>query len=314
MPDDVDTTIESPGETQWPPLVIGREAPRPRGWLSGRRPRLRRWMSVATGAVNRALDRVPGMRWLHRRAQRRLQFTDVRVALRRGGAGLDGLRIAFVSDVHAGSYMDQDDLCGLFDAVARQQPDMVCLGGDLINTRACEVRMYEAALRRIDPPLGVFAVPGNHDHFWGKELGCWQDQLEGYGVTVLNNGGQRIERGGDTLWLAGVDDLTEGDPSLPDALRGSRAGEPIVLLSHHPDYFFEAAAVGVDLTLAGHTHGGQIAPFGHAPIVHSHFGYVRGAHVEVDSMLYVSRGAGLTLLPIWVGADAEVPVITLCRP
>ena len=313
MLDKVETATESPREIEWPPLVIDRETPRPRGWLSGRRPRLRRWMSVVTGAINRALDRLPPMRWLHRRAQRRLQFTDVRVELRRGGVGLDGLRIAFVSDIHAGSYMDQDDLCALFDAVARQDPDLICLGGDLINTRECEIEMYAAALQRVDPPLGVFAVPGNHDHFWGKELGRWRDLLEDYGVTVLDNQGQRLERGGATLWLAGVDDLTEGDPSLPEALRGSRAGEPVVLLSHHPDYFFEAAAVGIDLTLAGHTHGGQIAPFGHAPIVHSQFGYVRGAHVEVDSMLYVSRGAGLTLLPIRIGADAEVPVITLRR-
>lgn len=270
-------------------------------------------MSIVTAAINRFLDLLPPARWLHQLAQRRLQFTDVPVNLRRGDAGLDGLRIAFISDIHAGSYMNQQDLNKLFDAVARHRPDLVCLGGDLINTRECEIEMYREALPRLSPPLGIFAIPGNHDHFWGKDLGRWEPLLGEFGVTILNNRGRRIEYQGATFWLAGVDDLTEGDPCLPDALDGAHPDEPVILLSHHPDFFFEAAAVGVDLTLAGHTHGGQIAPFGHAPIVHSEFGYVRGSHTEVDSMLYVSRGAGLTLLPIRIGADAEVPIITLRR-
>ena len=84
-----------------------------------------------------------------------------------------------------------------------------------------------------------------------------------------------------------------------------------MLLSHHPDFFFEAAAVHVDLVLAGHTHGGQIRVFGKAPIVHSQFGYLGGKYDEVESMLYVSRGAGLTLLPIRIGARAEIPILTL---
>ena len=109
-------------------------------------------------------------------------------------------------------------------------------------------------------------------------------------MTVLNNRGQRIERDGGNLWLAGVDDLTEGKPSLADALEGSRPDEPIVLLSHH---------------------GGQVKILGHAPIVHSKFGYVSGTFHEIESMLYVSRGAGLTLLPIRIGAPAEIPIVTL---
>jgi predicted MPP superfamily phosphohydrolase len=294
----------------WPPK-IDRETPKPEGWLSGRRPRYRRWLSIIAAGINRFLDKLPPGRWMHQWVQRGLEFTEVDVPLRRGGAGLDGLRIAFVSDMHAGSYMNQRDLIDLFTRVAKHEPDLVCLGGDLINTREREIHMYREALAVLDPPLGIFAVPGNHDHFWGKDLGQWTPVLEEIGVTILNNRGVRIERGGGELWLAGVDDLTEGDPCLIDALTGSRSDEPIVLMSHHPDFFVEAVAVGIDLVLSGHTHGGQIRPFGSTPIVHSHFGYLAGKYEEVDSMLYVGRGAGLTLLPIRIRAPAEIPILTL---
>ena len=128
---------------------------------------------------------------------------------------------------------------------------------------------------------------------------------------VRRRGSALIEYKGAEFWLAGVDDLTEGRPVLADALDGLRENEPVVLLAHHPDFFYEAAAVDIDLTLSGHTHGGQVRLFGHAPIAHSRFGYLAGEYNEIESMLYVSRGAGLTLLPIRIGAPAEIPIVTL---
>ena len=94
---------------------------------------------------------------------------------------------------------------------------------------------------------------------------------------------------------------------------GRRDGETAVLVSHHPDFFFEACAVGVDLQLSGHTHGGQIRVGGKAPIHHSRFGYERGWFREADSRLYVGRGVGVTVLPIRIDAPPEVPMITLRR-
>jgi uncharacterized protein len=161
------------------------------------------------------------------------------------------------------------------------------------------------------PRFGMFAVPGNHDHFWGPDIGLWTSFLQDQGVTVLLNQGQRIEHGGASLWLCGVDDLTEGQPDLSRALAGRRHGEPSILLSHHPDFFFEAAAVDVSLTLAGHTHGGQIRWRGKAPLHHSKFGYEQGWFEENDSRLYVGRGVGVTLLPIRIDAPPEIPMITL---
>ncbi|MEM7199190.1 MAG: metallophosphoesterase [Planctomycetota bacterium] len=290
----------------------GRKAPVPVGLLSGKRTPWRRVASLGTATVNRLLDKLTPRGLLHRFVQRGLQFTDVDVTLERAGPGLDGLRIAFLSDLHAGSFMSELDLCRIFARIARLEPDLVCLGGDLINTFDREILLLREPLRLLSPPLGVFAVPGNHDHFYGRDIGLWEAFLQAQGVRVLINGGERVERDGDSLWVAGVDDLTEGKPDLAAALSGHRDGEPVLLLSHHPDFFFEAAAAGVELTLAGHTHGGQVMLFGRTPLKHSKFGYWGGLYQEEEASLYVSRGVGVTFLPLRIGAPSEVPMLR-CR-
>jgi hypothetical protein len=268
-------------------------------------------LSMSLALMNRTFDQLPPGRWMHRVLQRGLQFTDVEIPLHRGMDELDGLRIAFLSDIHAGSYMSATDLQRIFARVAEQQPDLVCLGGDMINTREREILMFRDALPLIDPPLGIYAVPGNHDHFWGQDLGLWSAFLTELGVQVLLNRGVRITHRGAEFWLAGVDDLTEGDPDLRQALQGSRPDEPLILLSHHPDFFYEAAQVGVDLTISGHTHGGQIHVRGRSPVVHSEFGYLRGLFTDGPSRLYVGRGVGVSVLPVRIGAPPEVPIIRL---
>lgn len=286
----------------------------PRGFLSGRRTVLRRSIAQMAAWVNRGLDMLPPGRWMHRMVRRGMQWTESDFQLRRGGPGLDGMRIAFLSDVHAGSYLDEADLIRIFSDLGEQEPDLVCLGGDLINSRMEELRFFEKGLARIDPPLGVFAVPGNHDHFWGADLDTWCRRLEGMGVRLLINEGTRLLHGGDGLWIAGVDDLVEGKPDLAAALEGARDDEPMIVLSHNPDFFFEAAAVEVDLTLSGHTHGGQVRFGSWAPVNHSRFGWLEGWHEIDESSLYVGRGVGVTLLPLRFGAPAEIPMLRLQAP
>ncbi|MBX3464810.1 MAG: metallophosphoesterase [Planctomycetes bacterium] len=291
-----------------------RRAPTPRGPLTGRRTGWRRLAAQAVAAVNRGLDRLPFGHWLHQRVRRRLEVPQLDLRLRQPAPGLDGLRLCFVSDVHAGSFLDEHDLVGLFDRIQAAAPDLVLFGGDLINTRERELLLFRRPLQRLRPPLGMFAVPGNHDHFWGSDIGLWTAFLQEQGVEVLTNRGRRVERSGSSLWLCGVDDLTEGTPDLRAALRGRRDGEPAVLLSHHPDFFFEAAAVDVDLVLSGHTHGGQIRLAGWAPIRHSRFGYESGWFRENGCSLYVGRGVGVTILPLRVDAPPEIPLFTLRCP
>ena len=288
-----------------------RIAPRPNGVLSGKRTGARRAVAVTLATINRWLDMLPLTHWLHRRIRSRLELPALTLSLRTDNEALSGLRIAFITDVHAGSFLNEDDLTAIFRRIQEQEPDLVLFGGDLINTRDREILMFRRALAELRPRYGMFAVPGNHDHFSGADISLWRAFLEENRVTVLMNYGLRIQHGEQSLWLCGVDDLTEGEPDLKAALDGRREGETSVLLSHHPDFFFEAAAAGVDLQLAGHTHGGQIRIAGRAPIHHSRLGYEQGWFREDGSSLYVSRGVGVTLLPIRIDAPPEVPIITL---
>jgi hypothetical protein len=262
---------------------------------------------------DRLVEKALGGRRMAARNLAGLEYPRVEVPLRRGGRGLADLTIALLTDLHIGCAMGEGELCRICADLARVRPDLVCLAGDLINTREREVLALRRPLALLDPPLGIYAVPGNHDHFFGSGIDLWRAFLAGEGVQVLDNEGVRLERGGDTLWLAGVDDLTEGEPDLAAALAGAGEEEPVVLLSHHPDFFFEAAAVGVELTLSGHTHGGQINLGGCRPLRHTRFGWWQGLFEEVGCRLYVSRGVGTTLLPLRLAAPPEIPLLTL-RP
>jgi predicted MPP superfamily phosphohydrolase len=264
-----------------------------------------------TEAAKRAIYARKLGRWLRRRLDQRRLFPELKLRLARGGPGLHGLRIAYVSDVHAGAFMREADLLAIFDRVAGLEPDLVCLGGDLVEDRPEQILLIGKAISLLRPPLGVFAVPGNHDYDADPGLETWRSALQEHGVTILVNEGQRLERAGDSLWIAGVDDLDRGAPDLAGALRGAGAEEPVLLLSHHPDLFCEASWVGVDLTLSGHTHGGQITCFGKTPLKHSRLDYWRGHFEEEGAQLYVGGGGGITGLPLRVHAPGEVPLIQL---
>ena len=282
--------------------------------------RLRRWfyrcdqaVSVAMNGANHRLRRTRLGAWLHARHFAQLQVSSIDIALANGGAGLDGLRVAFLSDLHAGPFMDRDDLARVAGLVAAEAPDVVCLGGDLVSATRAQAELLDRALGRLSPPLGLYAVPGNHEYHDGSTYDQHARFLAGYGAAVLVNSGVRISRpGGGSLWLAGVDDLARGRPDLARALAGRRPGEPVVLLSHNPDLFAEAAAADVDLMLSGHTHGGQIRLFGWAPVTHSRCGFVSGHYRRGRSQLYLGRGVGTAAVPVRFGAPAEIPIVRLC--
>jgi predicted MPP superfamily phosphohydrolase len=297
-----------------------KQGPRPKHALTGRRrawawpgswPRLSELIARVLAIVSRALYRGEVRRGLSDFLDRHRDVTQPEIRLARGGRGLDGLRIAFLSDVHAGSYLDELDFLRVCQRVAEQAPDLVCLGGDLVNMWEHEVLHLRKGLSLLQPPLGTFAIPGNHEYDAAKEPRLWRAVLEEQGVEVLLNRGRRLARGGATLWLAGVDDLLAGRPDLEAALDGAAPDEPIVLLAHHPDFFEEAADVGVDLQLSGHTHGGQILFFGRTPLRHTHEGYWSGRFEREASQLYVGRGVGVSFIPVRIGARAEIAIVTL---
>ena len=289
------------------PISQRRPAPPPASDVLQRRNPLSRLLAL----LARWAYATPLGRWWAGLLGRRIRVTRVEVPLARAGAGLDGLRIAFLSDVHAGCFMGETELHRIFARIAELEPDLVCLGGDLVDTRPEEMLLYRRPLTRLAAPLGVFAVPGNHEYDAESDLKLFHDVLSEAGVRVLVNEGQRLERRGHTLWLAGVDDHSLGRPDIGAALEGAREDEPVILLAHQPDFFHESASVGVDLTLSGHTHGGQILLFGRTPCWHSVLGYGSGHFYDEGAQLYVGRGAGVTLLPLRFGAPAELPLLEI---
>lgn len=269
-------------------------------------------MRLNAGLMSLGSSLCPGW-WVRRSLERGLVFSRVELAVSRLGEALDGLRVAFLSDLHAGPFVRESDLCSVFERLARLEPELVLFGGDLVDSSPEDVLELRRPLELLQPPLGMYAVPGNHDYTAERDLVIWRGVLASCGVRVLENQGHRVKRGPDGLWLAGVEDLDLGKPDLARALQGCGGEEPVLLISHQPDMFHEAAYVGVDLQLSGHTHGGQIRLLGQAPWVRSHtrLGYREGLFEADGAQLYVGRGAGMTLLPVRIGAPAEVSLIEL---
>jgi predicted MPP superfamily phosphohydrolase len=285
---------------------------RRRAWAwPGSWPQLSLALAHVLGACARVLYRGQVRHGLSDRLERHRVVTHTQIRLARGGTGLDGLRIAYLSDVHAGNFLDEDDFLRICARVQREAPDLICLGGDLVNLFDSEVLFLRKGLALLQAPLGVVAVPGNHEYEQSRDPWLWRSVLEEHGIEVLTNRGLRVERGGASLWLCGVDDLLAGKPDLERALAGRAPGEPIALLSHHPDFFEEAADVGIDLQLSGHTHGGQILLFGKTPLRHTRFGWWAGRFERDGSQLYVGRGLGFSLIPVRVGARAEIAILEL---
>jgi len=225
------------------------------------------------------------------------------------------LTVAFLTDLHLGPYLGEDALVRWVDAALRAEPDLVLLGGDLVD-RSYRGDLSELArhLPRLRAPLGVYAVLGNHDHARLRRVEPLAELLAAAGVTLLANAAARVR---DDLVLAGIDDLRVGRPDLDAALAhaarlGGGDGGAVALLSHNPDVIPEARGA-VDLVLAGHTHGGQVClPIVGPVVTSSRYGrrYVAG-WVDDGMPAFVSRGLGVTSLPVRYDCPAELPVITL---
>src|SRR5262249_46803603 len=164
---------------------------------------------------------------------------------------------------------------------------------------------------------GAFAVFGNHDHYT-RDLPALAAFYAARGVRLLNNDAAVLERRGAALALAGIDDWNVGRPDLarPLAAASSLApGAPVVLLSPTPDAFLEAAASGVALTIAGHTHGGQVRLPGRPVLVRmSRYRLDEGRYEHGGAQIVVSRGLGVSGIPLRLCCPPEALLLTLRRP
>lgn len=222
---------------------------------------------------------------------------------------LDGLRIGQISDLHLGHPFSAENCTWAVERVRREAPDLIALTGDFVSY-ARAIDLLPRILAPLTAPLGVFAVPGNHDHWEG--LDEIRAQLEPVGVQFLINRGLVAGPAG-ALYVAGIDDIWNGQPDLAAALAGRPAGAFTLLLAHAPDIADEAAARGVHVLLSGHTHGGHLRlPFLGAFCLPRHGWLYAVGHEHVGSMqLFVSRG--IAGVPLRLGCRPEASIITLRR-
>ena len=249
------------------------------------------------------------------------------------------LRIAALADIHACEpWMSVDRIRSIVEQTNAIEPDIIVLLGDFCAghrwvTDWVHSRDWSAALSGLHAPLGVHAVMGNHD-WWedrtaqrnghGPVFG--QVALERVGIRVYENDVAKLSKDGQAFWLAGLGDQLALLPGMGigrlrgwgvDDLEGTLAKiqddtSPVILLAHEPD-IFPQVPLRVSLTLAGHTHGGQVRLFGYSPIVPSRFGnrYAYG-HVAVGGQnLIVSGGLGCAIAPVRFGVPPEIVVIEL---
>jgi len=239
-------------------------------------------------------------------------------------AALDGFTIAQISDIHAGPFMDKRELQEIVKQVTDLDADIAVITGDIINWGSAFLPDVFDGLAGIRARSGVFAVLGNHDHYCNTAELC--RGVERAGVQMLRDRFLPLTRAGSEgpLYLAGIDDpLVRGyavDSSclLQKVMRGIPDGGFTVLLSHRPSIFDHAAAAGIQLTLSGHTHGGQfILPGsggGHGwSLARLRYERDYGLYRHHKAFLYINRGIGVVGPPVRINCPREITKIVLRR-
>jgi len=230
---------------------------------------------------------------------------------------LEGLTIVQMSDIHAGLFMSESRMSECAEIANSMQPDLVALTGDFVASTSSQVQSFIRAMSNIEARLGVFGCLGNHDMFTQSERALMKG-FESAGFRLLRNENEFIDVNGARLNIIGLDFFLDGigRGRVDDALRRIPLDGTTILLLHAPQGFPEAAKMGIDLTLSGHTHGGQIAlTFGDLIITPARLStiFLAGLFRIGDSHLYVNRGLGTTGPPIRINAPPEITHITLRR-
>lgn len=269
-----------------------------------------RLVAVAVIAVSAVL-----LVWGHFEAMRVPRVRRVQVRIPRLGQGLDGLRVAMITDTHYGPLDRARWSADMVARVNELDADIVCHVGDIADGTVAVRENQARPLASVRAGAARVYVTGNHEYF--SEAQGWLDYMESIGWSALHNRHIIVERGGDRLVVAGVDDATaEGSglrghgEDLATALAGADPTLPVLLLAHQPKQIPQAVAAGVDLQISGHTHGGQIWPFNF--LVRLDQPTVQGLSRHGErTQLYTSRGTGFWGPPFRVFAPSEITLLTL---
>ena len=279
--------------------------------------RQRRWRKLKIAAASIALVLGALLVWGFVIEPDRLVVRPVTLNLPRWPAGMGELKLIALSDLHAGApHIDAEKLDDLIATVNARNPDVIVLLGDFVISGVPGGEYTEPAiavgkLAGLRARHGVFAVLGNHD--WMEDGPGVMLTLQNAGIRVLENEVTAISHNGRNLWLVGLADLWFRRPDVTGSLAKVTDDGPVIVLTHNPDVFPTIPA-RVALTLAGHTHGGQVnLPFLGRLVVPSQYGarYAIGHIIEDDRHLYVTPGIGTSILPVRFLVPPEISVLTL---
>ena len=235
---------------------------------------------------------------------------------------LDGLRIAVISDIHAGgSFINDKKLHTIVDRTNALHPELIVILGDFMSSngwtsRRVEPEVFAPVLKNFNAPFGTYSVLGNHD--WWYNGAKVRTGLEQNGIKVLENEALRIEARGVPLWLVGLADLwTRPQLVEPQHIEQTVAkvpdGQTMIALTHNPD-IFPSIPERTPLLLAGHTHGGQVRfPLIGSVVRASVYGerYESGHVFENNHHLFVTTGIGTSIMPVRFGVTPEIVLLTI---
>ena len=250
-----------------------------------------------------------------------LVVTRADIAVAAWPAEAPPLRLAVLADIQAaGPHVTAERVAEVVAQVNALEPDIIVLLGDYVSlmrasTSHVPPKATAAVLAKLRAPLGVHAVLGDHDHWLdGRYI---RRLLEDFGIQVYENEARPLDAGaGRRFWLAGLAELSTRAADLPGTLALVADDAPVILLSPSPDVFPEVPE-RVALTLAGHTHGGQInLPWLGRLFVPSRFGqrYAYGHIIEGGRQMFVSSGIGYTALPARYGVPPEIALLRIGAP
>jgi predicted MPP superfamily phosphohydrolase len=243
-----------------------------------------------------------------------IEIRRVRVRLARLPRAQHGLTIAQITDLHVGPTIGRAVVEDVVNRTNALGADLIAITGDLVDGSVGELREAVAPLANLRARHGVFFVTGNHEYFSGAD--AWMHELSRLGIRVLGNERVSIGEGDASFDLGGIEDRSahrygglSPEAALARALEGRDPKRELVLLAHQPRSMLDAVAFGVGLQISGHTHGGQIWPFGYLVRLQQRFW--PGLHRHGDAQIYVSRGTGYWGPPMRLAEPAEITHLTL---
>jgi predicted MPP superfamily phosphohydrolase len=246
-----------------------------------------------------------------------LRSATTRLELARWPAPCDGLRVAVLADLHVGSpFNGLTKLERIVELTAGERPDLILIAGDLVVTgvlggRFVAPETLAPLLGRLQAPAGVFAVLGNHD--WWLDGARVRAALEAAGIRVLEDASIPLRHGECAFWLAGIGDWLETRHDVAATLERVPESDAVLAFTHNPD-LFPRIPLRVSLTIAGHTHGGQVyLPGLGRLVVPSRYGerFAIGHVRESGRDLFVSAGLGTSILPVRFLVPPEVSLLEL---